>query len=98
MFPAGGEGLHLVLDGAGDFKADNFAKAVAAIADGGGKGKRGGGGSISGGKGKGKGKGRQAHGADGGQSDIFKIVKMIAEKEFEPCIVFAFSKRETESL
>ena len=105
MFPVGGEGLYLVVDGAGDFKADNFSKAVAALADappGGGKG-RGGGGSISGGKGgrggKGKGKGgRQAHGADGGQSDIFKIVKMIADKQFEPCIVFAFSKRETESL
>ena len=32
------------------------------------------------------------------ESDIFKIVRMIAERNFEPCIVFSFSKKECEVL
>ena len=41
-------------------------------------------------------------GAAGGQaeepSDIFKIVKMIVDRNFDPVIVFSFSKRECEVL
>ena len=41
-------------------------------------------------------------GAVGGQaeepSDIFKIVKMIVDRNFDPVIVFSFSKRECEVL
>lgn len=30
-------------------------------------------------------------------SDIYKIVKMIMEREYQPVIVFSFSKRECEA-
>lgn len=33
----------------------------------------------------------------GGSSNVFKIVKMIMEKHYEPVIVFSFSKRECEA-
>jgi ATP-dependent RNA helicase DOB1 len=106
MFPADGDGLHLVVDEKGEFRADNFQKVVAQIseADGGGRGGgrggrgggRGGGGRISGGGARG-GRGRSTGGSDA-QSDIFRIVKMIMEKNMDPTIVFAFSKKECESL
>ena len=33
-----------------------------------------------------------------GPSDIYKIVRMIMERNYQPVIIFAFSKRECESL
>lgn len=33
---------------------------------------------------------------DAGQTDIFKIIKMIMERDFAPVIVFSFSKKECE--
>lgn len=33
---------------------------------------------------------------DPDRSDIFKIIKMIMEREFAPVIVFSFSKRDCE--
>ena len=33
----------------------------------------------------------------GNSSNVFKIVKMIMEKHYEPVIVFSFSKRECEA-
>jgi hypothetical protein len=32
------------------------------------------------------------------ESDIFKIVRMIAQRRFDPVIVFSFSKKECEAL
>ena len=32
------------------------------------------------------------------QEDILKIVQLIVDKKFDPCIIFAFSKRECENL
>ena len=34
----------------------------------------------------------------GGQSDCYKIIKMIMDRNYQPVIVFAFSKKECESL
>lgn len=105
MFPAQGDGLHLVVDEKGEFRADNFQKVVAQISEAegggrgggrGGRGGRGGGGRISGGGARG-GRGKNTGGSDA-QSDIFRIVKMIMEKNMDPTIVFAFSKKECESL
>jgi len=33
-----------------------------------------------------------------GPTDIYKIVRMIMERNYQPVIIFAFSKRECESL
>ena len=61
MFPAQGDGLHLVVDEKGEFRVDNFQKVVAQISESegggrGGRGGRGGGGRISGGGARGGGK------------------------------------------
>ena len=97
FFPAGGEGLHLVVDENGVFREENFQTAMSAIAAAKGddpadpNAKR---------KGKGKNKkGNKGGGSeDGGPSDIYKIVKMIMLRNFNPVIVFSFSKRECEAL
>lgn len=37
------------------------------------------------------------HGASTGPSSVFKIVKMIMERNFQPVIIFSFSKKECEA-
>lgn len=37
-----------------------------------------------------------ARGKDPTQTDIFKVVKMIMERNFAPVIVFSFSKKDCE--
>ena len=59
------------------------------------------GGSGRGGRGGREGRGRGGRlggrgGKGGSGSDCYKIVKMIMERNYEPVIVFAFSKRECE--
>jgi ATP-dependent RNA helicase DOB1 len=55
-----------------------------------------------GGRGGKSGRGGGRGGSDGrskkGGSDIYKIVKVIMEKNYDPVIIFAFSKRECEAL
>lgn len=92
IFPAGGDGVYMVVDEKGRFREDTFGKAMAAlgtsalddavddvVTKGGGKKK-----NMRGSKGK------------GGPSDLFKIIKMIMERNYDPVIVFSFSKRECE--
>ena len=79
LFPAGGNGLHLVVDEHGKFRDDNFQKALATLTS--------------------KDKKRTSKGKkSSGTSDCFKIVKMIMDRSYQPVIVFAFSKKECESL
>uniref|UniRef100_A0AAQ5X0M6 RNA helicase n=1 Tax=Amphiprion ocellaris TaxID=80972 RepID=A0AAQ5X0M6_AMPOC len=75
IFPAGGDGLHLVVDENGDFREDNFNTAMQVLRDSG----------DSGGS------------SGGGPSSVFKIVKMIMERNFQPVIIFSFSKKECEA-
>ncbi|CDK28150.1 unnamed protein product [Kuraishia capsulata CBS 1993] len=92
LFPADGDGIHLVVDEKGTFREENFQKAMASISN-----KMG---DDSGAVEKGKGKKGQSYkgGQKGGNSDIYKIVKMIWMKKYNPVIVFSFSKRDCESL
>ncbi|GAA5824731.1 hypothetical protein JCM11251_005318 [Rhodosporidiobolus azoricus] len=92
LFPAGADGIHLVVDEKGNFREDNFAKAMGAL---GGTDKGEDPASATGGKGR---KGKTKKGGPKGPSDIYKIVKMIMVKNYNPVIVFAFSKRECEGL
>ncbi|KAJ5529884.1 hypothetical protein N7527_003277 [Penicillium freii] len=93
FFPAGGEGIHLVVDEKGVFREENFQKAMSAIAD-----KKGDDPADALAKRKGKGKDKQINkGGNKGPSDIFKIVRMIMLKNYNPVIVFSFSKRECEA-
>ncbi|KAF2740604.1 ATP-dependent RNA helicase-like protein DOB1 [Polyplosphaeria fusca] len=94
FFPAGADGIHLVVDEKGAFREENFQKAMASIVDHQGTdaadftAKR---------KGKGKDKKTNKGGKNETSSDIYKIVKMIMLKNLNPVIVFSFSKRECEN-
>jgi ATP-dependent RNA helicase DOB1 len=59
------------------------------------------GGGSEGGGGGGANKRRRGPGGggakNGGETDCFKIVKMIMERNFAPVIVFSFSKKECEA-
>ncbi|KAE8812378.1 Superkiller viralicidic activity 2-like 2 [Hordeum vulgare] len=90
VFPIGGSGLYLVVDENGQFREDNFLKLQDTFAkqpsqpD----GRKGGGPKAS---------GRIAKGGNAsGTSDIYRIVKMIMDRKFQPVIIFSFSRRECE--
>lgn len=85
LFPAGGDGIHLVVDEKGQFKEDNFNSAMNVLA-------------TAGEAAKGDQKGRKGgmKGGNSGQTNIFKIVKMIMERNFAPVIIFSFSKKDCE--
>lgn len=93
LFPAHGEGIYLVVDEKSTFREENFQKAMTSISSQSGddpnsvdsKGKRGQ--TYKGGAAKGDSKG-----------DIYKIVKMIWKRKYNPVIVFSFSKRDCEEL
>ncbi|XP_029024555.1 exosome RNA helicase MTR4 [Betta splendens] len=87
IFPAGGDGLHLVVDENGDFREENFNTAMQVLRDAGDSG------GSSGGKWDPKGR----KGGTKGPSSVFKIVKMIMERNFQPVIIFSFSKKECEA-
>ncbi|XP_023602364.1 superkiller viralicidic activity 2-like 2 isoform X2 [Myotis lucifugus] len=79
IFPAGGDGLHLVVDENGDFREDNFNTAMQVLRE-------------AGDLAKGDQKGRK--GGTKGPSNVFKIVKMIMERNFQPVIIFSFNEEK----
>lgn len=94
FFPAGADGIHLIVDEKGVFREENFQKAMTSIAD-----KKGDDPADAMAKRKGRGKDKKLNkGGNQGPSDIYKIIKMIMMKNFNPVIVFSFSKRECENL
>ncbi|CAI9099042.1 OLC1v1035803C1 [Oldenlandia corymbosa var. corymbosa] len=89
VFPMGGSGLYLVVDENEQFREDNFLKLQDTFTK-----QKVGHGSM-GSNSKGNGRIVKAGNASGG-SDIYKIVKMIMERKFQPVIIFSFSRRECE--
>lgn len=89
LFPTGGDGLYLVVDEKGKFREDSFQKALNALVP-----------TNDGDKKKDNGKWQKglANGRAGEDSDIFKMVKMIIQRQYDPVIIFSFSKRECEFL
>ena len=93
FFPAGADGIHLIVDEKGNFREENFNKAMATIAE-----KQGDDPGDAMAKRKGRGKDKKLYkGGTKGPSDIYKIVKMIMMKSYNPVIVFSFSKNHCES-
>ncbi|XP_021715893.1 DExH-box ATP-dependent RNA helicase DExH10-like [Chenopodium quinoa] len=88
VFPVGGSGLYLVVDENEQFREDNFLKLQDTFV------KPGNGMKNAAAKASGR-IAKAGSGAKGG-SDIYKIVKMIMERKFQPVIVFSFSRRECE--
>ncbi|KAK3153192.1 hypothetical protein QOZ80_2BG0169060 [Eleusine coracana subsp. coracana] len=89
VFPSGGDGLYLVVDEKGKFREDSFQKALNALVPAGDSDKK-----------KENGKWQKAiiAGKPSEDSDIFKMVKMIIQRQYDPVILFSFSKRECELL
>lgn len=75
-----------VVDENGQFKEENFNRAMACLQN-------------AGDAAKGDTKGRKGglRGTNSGQTNIFKMVKMIMERNFAPVIIFSFSKKDCES-
>lgn len=94
FFPAGADGIHLIVDEKGNFREDNFQKAMATIED-----KKGADPADINAARKGRGKDKKTNkgSAKDDNSDIYKIVRMIMVKHYNPVIVFSFSKRECEA-
>ncbi|XP_057797890.1 DExH-box ATP-dependent RNA helicase DExH9-like isoform X2 [Salvia miltiorrhiza] len=88
VFPCGGDGLYLVVDEKGKFREDSFQKALNALIPT----------SEDRKKENGKGSKGLVAGKAGEDSDIFKMVKMIILRQYDPVICFSFSKRECEFL
>uniref|UniRef100_A0A1D1YL67 Superkiller viralicidic activity 2-like 2 n=2 Tax=Anthurium amnicola TaxID=1678845 RepID=A0A1D1YL67_9ARAE len=89
IFPSGGDGLYLVVDEKGKFREDGFQKALNALVP-----------VNDGDKKRENGKWQKGLlvGRPSEESDIFKIVKMIIQRQYDPVILFSFSKRECELL
>lgn len=71
------------------FREDSFQKALSALAP-----------AAEGEKKRENGKWQKGVvvGKMGEESDIFKLVKMLIQRQYEPIILFSFSKRECELL
>lgn len=78
-----------MVDEKGKFREDSFHKALNAL--------------VPAGEGEKKRENGKRHkglvaGKLGEESDIFKMVKMIIQRQYDPVIIFSFSKRECEFL
>ncbi|PIA59509.1 hypothetical protein AQUCO_00400415v1 [Aquilegia coerulea] len=89
IFPSGGKGLYLVVDEKGKFREDSFQKSLNALVPANESEKK---------KENGKWQKGLVGGRPGEESDIFKLVKMIIQRQYDPVIIFSFSKRECELL
>ena len=94
FFPAGADGINLIVDEKGVFRDDNFAKAMSLLAKAQGDDPAN---AMAERKGRGRDKKFNKGSGTKGPSDIYKIVRMIMMKNFNPVIVFSFSKRECEA-
>ncbi|KAJ4306759.1 ATP-dependent RNA helicase mtr4 [Collariella sp. IMI 366227] len=96
FFPAGGNGIYLIVDEKSNFKEQNFNQVMSQIESGKGS-------DPADWSAKQKGRGKNKRTNKGGdapdeKSDIAKVIKMIIKKNFQPVIVFNFSKRECEQM
>uniref|UniRef100_A0A0E0FBA6 Helicase ATP-binding domain-containing protein n=1 Tax=Oryza meridionalis TaxID=40149 RepID=A0A0E0FBA6_9ORYZ len=89
VFPSGGDGLYLVVDEKSKFREDSFQKALNALVPVSENDKK---------RENGKWQKGLLTGKPSEDSDIFKMVKMIIQRQYDPVILFSFSKRECEFL
>ncbi len=90
IYPAGGDGVHLVVDEGGNFREDNFNKAMMVLKE-----------SVNDqpkSEASRKVNTRMSSGShQNEESSCYKILKMITERAMAPVIVFSFSKKECEA-
>lgn len=80
IFPSGAKGIYLAIDEKGQFKEDNFMKAINILGD-----------TVDVINPENKKRKKPVDGAE-----LYRLVQLIKEKKLDPCIVFSFSKREVE--
>lgn len=85
LFPAGGDGVYMVVDEKGQFREDNFHKAVSALAK-----------TNENVHLETKKKQVNKRGKASGP-DLEKIIRMCSDRGYLPVIVFSFSRKECES-
>ncbi|KAL4100475.1 hypothetical protein PRIC1_008267 [Phytophthora ramorum] len=94
VFPAGGSGLHLVVDEKGKFREDNFQKAIATLSasadDAASE-------LASYGSNTKRRKAQKPNPKKKVGTDVFRIVKLIMDRQYDPVIIFSFSKRDCEA-
>jgi ATP-dependent RNA helicase DOB1 len=97
IYPQGGDGLHLVVDERGKFRENNFQQAMATLqgsnVDSATADAMLGSGNAKQGK---KRKRAVPGGKKSGGSDLFRIVKLIMDRNLNPVIIFSFSKKDCE--
>ncbi|KAL3115979.1 hypothetical protein niasHT_007279 [Heterodera trifolii] len=87
VYSAGSDGLWEVVNIKGEFKQDNFAKAMSCLEE-----RQPMGGEV-----------RPQHGRRSGANDatqksnVVKIIRTIRERDMLPCIIFSFSRKECEA-
>ena len=86
IFPVAAEGLYLVVDEKGNFREDNFQRAMLSMHNEDSLSH-----DVKGKSSAKKGKGKNAN------ADLFRIVRLVMDRELDPCIVFSFSKKDCES-
>lgn len=103
IFPAGSDGLNLVVDEKGKFREKNFQRAMASLqgSDGGMDAAISDAIGQSGGKGGRKGRNNKRKrgsvgGGKNGHTDLHRIVKLVMERNLNPVIIFSFSKKDCE--
>jgi ATP-dependent RNA helicase DOB1 len=97
LYPAGADGIFLIVDEKGKFRDDNFGKAMTSMGvEGGGSGSgnySSSSGGASGARGNQKGGGRSRGGSS---QSMMEIVKLVMDRNMYPVIVFSFAKAECE--
>jgi ATP-dependent RNA helicase DOB1 len=91
IYPAGGDGIHLVVDENGTFREDNFNKAMMVLKEAPAASEQPrqnkrysrGGANVAGG--------------NSNESSCYKVLQTIMDKNMAPVIVFSFSKKECEA-
>jgi len=85
IFPTGGKGIHLIVDEKGNFREQNFAKAIATLEE-----------DLDLNKIVEDKKNKKKQSKMTMQQEMKKLITLIIDKGLDPCIVFSFSKRECE--
>eukprot|EP01122_Echinamoeba_exundans_P012015 TRINITY_DN4942_c0_g1_i1.p1 TRINITY_DN4942_c0_g1~~TRINITY_DN4942_c0_g1_i1.p1 ORF type:complete len:1148 (-),score=326.50 TRINITY_DN4942_c0_g1_i1:30-3077(-) len=84
IFPAGGNGLHLVVDDKGTFREDNFQRALAQLQPAEDR--------------KSETQDKRKDREKKSKNDIFTVIEGMRKRHYDPLIVFAFSKKACEAL
>ena len=86
VFPAGGDGVYLIVDEERNFREDNFQRAVTAMEK-----------AVETQQALKSSKLKKARQDASQKGDLLKVLRMCQERSYVPVIVFAFSKKECEN-